>query len=151
MGVSFEAFVEASGRRLRAALVAAFGPDVGADATAEALAYGWEHWDRIETMANPVGYLFRVGQNAGRRLVGHRPGFPDPPTERLPEFEPALLPALAELTEQQRTAFVLVHGYGWPIVEVAELVGVSHSTVRTHLARAMSHLRDALEVHQHAN
>ena len=31
-----------------------------------ALAYGWQHWDRIGAMANPVGYLFRVGQSAAR-------------------------------------------------------------------------------------
>jgi DNA-directed RNA polymerase specialized sigma24 family protein len=39
-----------------------------------------------------------------------------------------------------------VHAYGWKQQEVADLLGVEHATVRTHLARAMAKLRDALEV-----
>jgi hypothetical protein len=39
----FEAFVTFRGRRLRQALVSGFGPEVGEEATAEALAYGWSH------------------------------------------------------------------------------------------------------------
>ena len=149
--VSFESFVERHGRRLRAALVASFGADVGADATSEALTYGWEHWDRIAEMDNPTGYLFRVGQNAGRRLVRRRPLFPMPEADRLPHFEPALLPALAELPEQQRVSVVLVHAFGWAIVDVAELLGVSHSTIRTHLARGLASLQSALEVGTHVD
>lgn len=151
MGVTFEVFVDAHGRRLRAALVAAFGVDVGADACAEALAYGWEHWERVGAMENPVGYLFRVGQNAGRKAAKRRPFFPEPPSGELPAFEPAMLPAIAELSEPQRVSLVLVHGYGWSMVEVAALLEVSHSTVRTHLARALSALRRALEVEVHAD
>jgi hypothetical protein len=41
--MEYEEFVERHGSRLRAALVAAYGPDVGADAATEALAYGFEH------------------------------------------------------------------------------------------------------------
>jgi hypothetical protein len=29
----------------------------GRDAAADALAYGWEHWERIKDMKNPIGYL----------------------------------------------------------------------------------------------
>jgi len=39
----FEGFVRESEPRLRRALVAAYGFEEGRDATAEALAYGWEH------------------------------------------------------------------------------------------------------------
>lgn len=152
VSVSFETFVRADGPRLRAALVAAYGTDRGAEAVADALAYGWQHWERIGSMDNPVGYLYRVAQrsalrDAPRRIVG----FAAPPVEELPRFEPRLLPALAELSEQQRVAVVLVHGYGWPIVEVAALLDVTHSTVRTHLARALAHLQTALEVHSDVN
>jgi hypothetical protein len=47
IGVEFERFAAETGPRLRTALTAAYGPDVGADAAAEALAYGWEHWPRL--------------------------------------------------------------------------------------------------------
>ncbi|MCP3878646.1 MAG: hypothetical protein GY701_09695, partial [Sulfitobacter sp.] len=60
--MTFEPFARITGPKLRAALMAAYGPDVGADAAAAALAYGWENWDRVSAMANPAGYLFRVGQ-----------------------------------------------------------------------------------------
>lgn len=151
IGVRFEQFVDAHGRALRAALVASFGADVGADACAEALAYGWQYWERVGPMDNPVGYLFRVGQNASRRQSRRRPLFPAPTPGELPEFEPKLLPALAALSEQQRVAVVLVHGFGWSMANVADLLEISHSTVRTHLGRALASLRQALEVEIHVD
>jgi hypothetical protein len=54
-GGTFEAFVRVAEPRLRIALAAALGQQRGAEATAEALAYGWEHWDRIGAMDNPCG------------------------------------------------------------------------------------------------
>lgn len=50
--------------RLRRALVAAYGPDLGSDAAADAFAWAWEHFDRVDDMANPAGYLWRVGQTS---------------------------------------------------------------------------------------
>ena len=150
--VTFESFVRDSAPRLRAALVATFGTQRGLEAVHDALAYGWEHWDRIGPMANPVGYLFRVAyRNALREGNCRRPVFDVPPVEALPNFEPRLLPALAQLSEQQRVAVVLVHGYGWPIVELAALLEITHSTARTHLARGLANLQHALEVHRDAD
>jgi hypothetical protein len=56
--VEVESFVEFAERippRLKAALVAAVGIDRAPDAAAEALEYGWEHWDRVRSMENPAG------------------------------------------------------------------------------------------------
>jgi RNA polymerase sigma-70 factor (ECF subfamily) len=127
-------------------LVAAYGPEVGLDAASEALAYAWEEWPRLEAMDNPAGYLFRVGQTAARQLNRRPPSFPAPPQQLLPDFEPGLLPALAALTDQQRVCVLLVHGFGWPIVEVARMLDISHATARTHLMRGLTSLRNALEV-----
>lgn len=146
--VSFTSFVEHVGTPLRQALIAAYGPDVGADVTAEALAYAWEHWDRLSSMKNPAGYLYRVGQSKARRGIFRKP----PPVDvSRPEagshwFEPRLAPAISELSEKQRAAVVLVHGYGWTVTEVAEMWGVTFSTVRAHVDRAMSRLRKKLGV-----
>ncbi len=63
----FESFVTVEGARLRRALIAMYGVDEGCDACAEALAWAWENWSRVVDMANPVGYLFRVGQTSARR------------------------------------------------------------------------------------
>jgi DNA-directed RNA polymerase specialized sigma24 family protein len=43
----------------------------------------------------------------------------------------------------------MVHAYGWGQTEVADLLDVSPSTVRTHLARALTRLQNALEVRRH--
>ena len=148
---AFEAFVVAHEARLVRALTATYGPTVGREAAVDALSWAWEHWDRLGPMANPVGYLYRVGQTAARRALGGREV---PFTEVavvLPDVvEPGLLPALRGLSEQQRTVVVLVHGYGWSLRETAELLGCSLSTVRNHLERALTRLRSALEV-EHAH
>ena len=146
-GVAFARFMADVEPRLRRALVALRGREEGRDATAEALAWAWEHWSEVQQMANPAGYLYRVGQSRSRRratawsranAVHHDP-----------EFEPALGPALARLSEQQRAAVVLVHGCGWTYQEVADALGLSKSSVGTHVARAMARLREHLEVHHH--
>ena len=63
----FERFVTLYEPRLRRALVTRFGTEEGRDATAEALAYAWEHWTTLETIDNPLGYLYRVGQSRSRK------------------------------------------------------------------------------------
>ena len=55
---SFTDFVRVAEPRLRQALCAAFGGEVGRESASEALAYGWEHWDRVSAMSNPAGYLW---------------------------------------------------------------------------------------------
>jgi DNA-directed RNA polymerase specialized sigma24 family protein len=146
MNLTFEHFVESTGRRLRAGLVAAYGPEVGADASAEALAYGWEHWDRLSKMENPAGYLYRVGQTAARRWRRPQGYLPDTGAAEFPDVEPGLTPALERLTEAQRTTVLMVHAFGWSQTETAELLSVSLSTVRTHLRRGLAKLREELEV-----
>jgi RNA polymerase sigma factor (sigma-70 family) len=145
---SFTSFVESVGRPLRQALIAAYGPDVGGEVTAEALAYAWENWDRLSSMKNPAGYLYRVGQSRARRGI-----FRKPPPLQIPHqpdgshwFEPALATAVGGLSERQRASVVLVHGYGWTVTEVAEMWGVTFSTVSAHIERAMNRLRKKLGV-----
>jgi RNA polymerase sigma factor (sigma-70 family) len=60
---------------------------------------------------------------------------------------PELAPALARLSEQQRAAVVLVHGYAMSQREAAETLGISVSTLREHLDRGMTRLRNELEEH----
>jgi RNA polymerase sigma-70 factor (ECF subfamily) len=147
--VTFDEFAAATGPRLRAALVGAFGPDVGLDAAAEALAYGWEHWTRLGAMDNPAGYLYRVGQTAARRASRPHGFLPVPPPVEVPAVEPGLVPALEALTEPQRVCVVMVHAYGWGPTDVADLLEISPSSVRTHVSRALANLHDALEATHH--
>ena len=146
MDRAFEAFVKESESRLRHALVARYGPDVGRDLSAEALAYGWENWDRVSEMTNPIGYLYRVGQSRGRRYRRPAPYFPAPPATHEHLYEPGLPQALTSLTDKQRTVVLLIHSYGWLMTEVADVLGVGLTTVQKHEERAMAKLRKALEV-----
>jgi DNA-directed RNA polymerase specialized sigma24 family protein len=140
----FAAFVAEVEPRLRRALVAAYGGERGREAVAEALAWGWEHWADLEAMDNPAGYLYRVGQSRTRPRK-QAPTFEAPPGTE-PWVEPQLLPALAALTERQRVAVVLVHGFGWTHREVAELTGLAVTSVQNHVERGLEKLRAALEV-----
>jgi DNA-directed RNA polymerase specialized sigma24 family protein len=144
-GAGFSAFWSEVEPRLRRAFVAAFGTERGRDATAEAMAWAWEHWDRVQTMTNPAGYLWRVGRSRARPSRRAPLLLAEPPADD-PLIEPALLPALRALTAHQRAAVLLVHGYGWQLKEVAELFGVKVTTAQNHVERAMTKLRAALEV-----
>lgn len=144
----FTRFVRHAEPRLRIALAAAVGQDRGLDATAEALAYGWEHWDRIEGMENPVGYLYRVGRSRVPRR--RRLRLPPVPVSHVPEVEPGLPAALSKLTDRQRVVVVLVHGFDWKPGEVADLLGIDTPTVGTHLRRGLEKLRRHLRVTTHA-
>ncbi len=142
----FTRFVEEVEPRLSYAFYAAFGPEVGSEVTAEAMAYAWQHWSRLQAMDNPAGYLYRVGQSKARWY--HRPlvCFPSVPRSDHHEIEPGLPNALKALTRSQRLAVVLIHGMEWTESEVAGLIGRSRSTVRTHLERGLARLREELEV-----
>lgn len=143
---SFTEFIREAEPRLRHALVAAFGVEVGAEATAEAVAFGWEHWGRVSQKSNPAGYLFGVGRNKARRIRSRPLAFPAPPVGNEFWVEPELPEALSRLSERQRVAVLLVYGDEWTWEEVAELLGVSVSTVQKHLERGMSKLRHTIGV-----
>ena len=140
----FREFVVATEPPLRRALVATYGPDRGGEATAEALAWAWEHQDRLGDLDHPLRYLYRVGQS---RTRFRRSRIPFVRSEwREPWVEPELDRALSRISRRQRTAVVLVHGHSWTLAEVAELLGISISSVQTHLDRALAALRSDLEV-----
>lgn len=144
---TFRDFVRRVEPRLGQALVAAVGPDLGREATEEALVWAWEHWDRAQELESPVAYLYRVGRSRVKRLRRRSPLMPAPPPDRLPWIEPGLGPALAQLSERQRVAVLLVHGFGWTYAETAQFLGVALGTAQTHVERAIVKLRSALEVH----
>jgi DNA-directed RNA polymerase specialized sigma24 family protein len=144
---SFDAFARDVEPRLRQALSATLGSDLGQEATAEALAYGWEHWSKVSGMDNPAGYLYVVGRDRGRRSQQRRPVVlmaADP--ARTPWVEPGLPSALSKLSEQQRVAVVLLYCFEWTMSEVAELLDVTKSSVQSYAERGMDGLRNRMGV-----
>lgn len=143
--VDFDAFYRDTEPRLRRALVAACGVDVGVEASARAMELGFERWRDLRTMENPAGYLYRVGRNAARDRRKPLPPVVADEAERY-GFEPALPDALNALTEQQRQAVLLVHGAGETLAGAAAMLDISVSTLRNHLNRGLDHLRRHLGV-----
>ena len=132
---------------LRLALVAAHGPERGLEAAHEALVWCWEHWDRTINVRNPGGYLYRIGMRRAARMAPRREVVvPVIPEDSTPWVEPVLGAALEAMTAAQRQVVILVAAYGWSHREAAELLGVSRSTIQTHLERGLGHLRIALGV-----
>jgi len=143
----FRSFVRDVEPRLRVALVAACGSPKGLEATAVALEYAWEHWERMTSVSNPAGYLYRLGVRRSWRL--RSPAVPllwEVPSEDQVRAEPKLAPALKHLSRQQRITVVLIDGFEWTYQEVADLLEVGRSTVQQHHQRALARLRDELGV-----
>lgn len=125
--------------------MARWGPELGREATIDALVYGWRHWPKVRAMVNPVGYLYTIGR--------HSVAPPRSPTVansshtvEEPWAEPELERGLQSLSESQRAAVVLHHSFSWTYREIAEVLGVRVSTVRNHIDRGMRKLRAALGV-----
>lgn len=138
----FEALIAEVEPPLRRALCAAYGLERGREATAEAVAWAWEHRDRLAEVRQPVPFLYRVGQSRIRRRLVRVPFVRAEHHD--PHVEPALAAALRALSRRQRVAVVLVHAYDWTAPEVADLLGISSSSVETHLRRGLRHLRREL-------
>lgn len=143
---SFDAYFRVAEPLLRRALVAGFGSEVGRDAAAQALEYGWRNWSRVSGLDDPTGYLYRVGERWARR---HRrrlaPVLFGPslaPSDR--HFEPTLTKALSNLPRRQRQVVVLVHGYGLSHSEAAALLNVARSSVQNHAERGLAALRRSI-------
>ena len=144
----FAKFLASEAPRLRQVLIARYGADVGGEAFADSVAWAWDHHQDLDGMANPVGYLFRVGQSSARRhrRWTHRVVLVD--VERAASDDDAdldLVAALAKLNDAQRVAVVLVHSHGWSYAEVAQVSGVSVDAVRNHVHRGLKRLRHLLK------
>ena len=142
----FTSFARDAERRLRYALVAAYGAQLGREAAEEALVYAWHNWAKVKDLRNPVGYLYRVAYRQASRSTKKPPDLHAVDTSDTPWVEPGLELALQRLSPMQRTVAVLVEGLEWKQSEVAELLGIRPSSVQKHLERALAKLRAALGV-----
>ncbi len=152
---AFGDFVALVEQRLRRALVGAYGADVGREATADALAWAWQPWDRVQGMANPAGYLWRVGWTSARRLRhARRREVSSGPVEldlvsstrgqrRRTPSRPRRSP-ISPISRGPRCCSSF--SYSYTLAEAGEVLGCSVSTIRNHVARALARLRAALEV-----
>jgi RNA polymerase sigma-70 factor, ECF subfamily len=144
---AFTEFVEANGVRLRRILTARYGVEAGGDIYGEAMTWAWQHWERLQPMDNPVGYLYRVAQSSSRphRRWLKRNSFPAKMPERWHvDQDSELFASLGSLSEAQRVSVLMVHGYSWTYAEVGEVLGCSVAAVTNHVHRGLATLRKQL-------
>lgn len=95
-----------------------------------------------------VGWFGGGHDGDGEELPAWDPADEAPdPLHRLGDAQSyaALVEALRALPRRQREAFVLRMLEGLDVAQTAKAMGCSEGSVKTHLSRAMQHLRDALE------
>jgi RNA polymerase sigma-70 factor, ECF subfamily len=115
--LSFEGFYQANERRLFRALTVLTGSREEAEDLAQhAFCRVWERWDRVATLDDPTGYLFRTAFNAhhsatrramraARRVVDvvtHTTPPPAPEPADLAADRDHVVRALAQLSPRQR-------------------------------------------------
>ena len=157
---AFAALVAQHERRLQALACRLLGrPDLVEDALQEAYVRAFRGLSRFRGQADFGTWLYRITYNVcmdelrrrRRQAVSvdsgqDRPAVPDAPDPA--DFcaeRHALAAALARLTTRERSAVVLVDGYGMGYVQAAEILGVAPGTVGSRVFRARGALRQALE------
>ncbi|HLA92260.1 MAG TPA: sigma-70 family RNA polymerase sigma factor [Actinomycetota bacterium] len=150
---SFEGFFEAEHARLLRALYLVTGNVQEAEELMQdAFLAVWERWDRVATMDEPVGYLYRTAMNrfrsrlrrvnrAARKVVGSAAGGD---AFAAADERDALARALATLPERQRAALVLTELLGYGSEEAGRILGVRDVTVRSLASQARAALRENL-------
>jgi RNA polymerase sigma-70 factor (ECF subfamily) len=127
-------------------------PDVARDATDEAFARALAHWPKVEAMASPGGWVYRVALNVLRRTLRRRSTEArllerQPPLEGTgaPLPHPEVWDAVAQLPHRQRTAIVLRFVADLPESDIAVAMGVRRGTVSSTLALARRRLSELLQ------
>lgn len=119
------------------------------DVMQEAFLKIYERWERIRTLADPVGYLYRTAFNVFRKR-SRRAALALRRTlrsaEQIDEFAAAearsvVGAALAELTPRQRAALVLTELLGFDSVEAGRALGIRPATVRALAFQAREAMR----------
>lgn len=118
------------------------------DVAAEALARAYARWHRIHTLPYRDAWVLRVALNLALRSVRRARLLPPPPTTPDPAAAVAasvdLVHAARTLPRRQRQVVTLRYLADLSEREVAELLGLSMGTVKTHLHRAAAALRARL-------
>jgi RNA polymerase sigma factor (sigma-70 family) len=133
--------------RLKAAQV---GPAVGADIVQEALLRAWRRRATFDPeRGTPRGWLVGILLDQARRHRLRRPRSV-PPIDETGAAAPGadridIERAVARLPRRQREAITLHYLADLSVAEVAALLGIAESSVKSHLGAARAALRERLE------
>jgi RNA polymerase sigma-70 factor, ECF subfamily len=111
-----------------------------------------ERWERVGSLADPVGYLYRTAMNLFRKrwrrasLVLRRTVGLSPSDDEISLIERRVdvVRAVASLSPRQRAAIVLTDLLGFSSEEAGRMLGIRPGTVRMHASRGRAALADIL-------
>jgi RNA polymerase sigma-70 factor (ECF subfamily) len=154
---SFEEFYDATFRRLFTALCLVTGNRHEAEEIAQdAFVRVFERWDRVGTLEDPTGYLFRVSMNVFRNRfrrasLGVRRGLFLAPTETddlaAVETRDELVRLLRPLDPRQRAAVLLTSILDYSAEEAGRMLGIKASSVRSLTTRARAQMNHEVVDH----
>jgi len=137
-------------------LAALLGADDPENIAAEAYYQLYRKWRKLRAADAAVSYLRSVVCNLTRMRIRHLQvvrRYPEPPPDTVASAESsallrddqrALLAALHTLPARQREALVLRHWLGLREKEIAEAMGISVGSVKTHTARGIAALTQTM-------
>ncbi|GHD35153.1 RNA polymerase sigma24 factor [Streptomyces violarus] len=142
-------------------LAVLLGADDPENVVAEAYYQIYRKWRRLRDAAAAEAYLRSTVCNLTRMRIRHlqvarrhEENPPSPPDEMVASAEHAallrddqrvLIDALQQLPPRQREALVLRHWLGLKESEIAAAMGISGGSVKTHTARGIAALTQAME------
>ncbi len=165
---AFRSLVERHGRNVFRLAFRMTGNETDAeDIVQETFLKAYKQLNRYESRSSFGTWLYRIAANCSLDLIRTRkarhhstvnneedrdlmqsiPSL-EPGPDRLAvskQIEQRLTAAMEELSQQERTAFVLRHFEGMPIEEIASVLGVAGNAAKHSVFRAVQKLRKALE------
>ncbi|MEU6242340.1 SigE family RNA polymerase sigma factor [Streptomyces sp. NPDC047024] len=157
-GIGFTEFVaQRSGALFRTAYALTGDVHVAEDLVQEALERACRHWRKVEVADSPEAYVRKVLVNLAndrwRRLsrLGERPGLSGVPETADPrdrfgqvDLRAELIEALLGLPMGMRSVVVLYYLHDLDARQVADVLDISSSAVRSQLARGLAKLHDSV-------
>ncbi len=143
---SFEAFYARERSKVVGLAYVLSGSRLGAeDLAQDAFLAALGHWDRISVYDDPGAWVRRVVANRAvsrfRRAAAEARALLRLGSERrilgeIPTESAAVWDAVRRLPRRQAQAVALRYLEGWPVADVAQILGCSENTIKTHLRRA---------------
>jgi RNA polymerase sigma factor (sigma-70 family) len=162
VGETFETFYAREFRPLVGLTYVLSGSRAAAeDLAQDAMTATYRRWSRVSAMESPTGYLRRTAANLAASAVRRRvaegkallrvTGQRATPTTELPVLPPdddAFWAEVPRLPRRQAQAVALRYLYDCPVLEVAEVMGISEGAAKSHLHRARTTLTRVLDLHE---
>jgi RNA polymerase sigma factor (sigma-70 family) len=107
---------------------------------------------RWPDVTNPRAYLFRgvlvaahqLHRSSSRRRLREQ-RWANPESVEAPDIRPEILAAVSALSVRQRAVIVLTYWFDLDPDAISSLLEITDGSVRRHLARARSHLKESLD------